>query len=247
MKAFYVPAVALTLAAPVFAAVTVASFVPSQRSPQPIGKAIAWTATALDTQAGPLTFRFNIRTPGASKFVMVKDFNLGTLNGSIWTSLPFVWVPTGVEGAYQLQVVIKDFTSGESSSRIVPFTVSPVAIDDPAVVPTDNPLVFLYSVPACPAGSMMRALFQQQAATQHPITTTNWTGCHPPATQTFEIAGMLPAQSTKCGRKLNPEPTLQADLSPASRPDLFRVQSRSRPSVPWFRPRTRVIPSSFTT
>src|SRR5260370_41647088 len=108
------------LSAPAFATVTVVSFTPSHASPQPIGKSIKWTATATDTNAGPLTFRFNITDPNGTS-TMVKDFNVGTLSGGTWTAPSFVWVPTGVEGTYQVQVVIKDFVSGATSKKAVNF------------------------------------------------------------------------------------------------------------------------------
>jgi len=187
-------ALLLTSCAPAFARVALASFAPSDQSPQPIGKAITWTATAIDSKAGPLTFQFNLLSPNTTQFALVKDFNVGTLNGRTWTSQPFVWVPTGIEGAYQIQVVVKDFTSGETTSKTVPFTVSPVVEGGtPAIVTTANPLVVLFSAPSCAAGSMMRAVFQERFANPPPATVTNWVNCHPPASMTFEIAGMLPS------------------------------------------------------
>src|ERR1700690_274405 len=106
-------ALLLASCAPVFGAVAITSFAPSRRSPQPIGKTVTWTATATDSNTGPLTFQFNILGPGKTQFVLVKDFNVGIQSGGIWTSQPFVWVPTNLEGSYKIQVVIKDFASGE--------------------------------------------------------------------------------------------------------------------------------------
>jgi len=181
-----------TLCVPAFATVAIVSFTPTHKSPQPIGKTITWTATATDSGAGPVTFQFNILAPNGGPFALVKDFNVGTLSGGAWTSQPFVWVPTGIEGPYQIQVVIKDFQSGETTSKTVPFTVSPVVSGSgPVIVKTDNPLVVLFSVPSCAAGSTIRTVFQEQSSSPPPQIVTNWVGCHPPATVTFEIAGML--------------------------------------------------------
>ena len=186
----------LGLCSPAFAAVDLVSFTPSHPSPEPIGKTITWTAVATDSSAGPLTFQFNILAPGATQFVLVKDFNVGTFSGGNWTSQPFVWVPTGIEGLYQIQVVIKDFTTGASTSKTVPFTVKPVVTgSSPIVEKTANPLVVLFSAPSCPAGSLMRAVLQQASSNPPPATGTNWIGCRPPASVTFEIAGMLPSTS----------------------------------------------------
>jgi hypothetical protein len=200
---------------PAFATVALVSFTPSHASPEPIGKTITWTAIATDSSAGPLTFQFNILSPNATQFALVKDFNVGTLSGGNWTSQPFVWVPTGVEGAYQIQVVIKDFTAGESTSQTVPFTITPVATGTSQIIEkTANPLVILFSVPSCAAGSTIRAIFQEATANPPAPTVTNWVGCHPPASVTFEIAGMLPTTSynlyaqTKTGSTKTNAPTL---------------------------------------
>jgi hypothetical protein len=126
---------------------------------------------------------------------MARDFNVGTLNSGVWTSQPFVWTPTATEGVYQIQVIIKDFASGETASRTVKFQVNPLVTgSSPVVVVTANPLVALFSAPSCPAGSSMRVYFQQQSQST-PASSTNWVKCHPPTTMTFEIAGMYPSTS----------------------------------------------------
>jgi len=211
---------------PAFAHVAISSFIPSEKSPQVIGKAITWIATATDSNTGPLTFQFNI-TPPKGTPALVKDFNVGILNGQVWTSQPFVWVPTGIEGAYQIQLVVKDFTSSETASKTVEFAVGPIVKNGaPAVVATANPLVFLFSAPACQAGSEMRAVFQEKSATPPPAAATNWMGCHPPANMTFEIAGMLPntaytvfAETLTSGKTSNGSPVdLTTGALPSSIP-----------------------------
>jgi hypothetical protein len=181
----------VALSAPVFATVTVVSLTPSHPSPQKIGTSVAWKALATDSNPGPLTFQFNVARPGGS-LALVKDFNVGTLSAGTWTIQPFVWVPTGIEGPFQIQVVVKDFTSGETASATADFQVLPlVTAKHAVVVKTANPLVALFSAPSCRAGSTMRVGFQEQSGSV-PATTTNWAACHPPASMTFEIAGMYP-------------------------------------------------------
>ena len=114
--AWYPIGALMVLSAPAFATVTIVSLTPSLASPQKIGTSITWAATATDTNAGPLTFQFNI-TPPSGTLTMVKDFNVGTLSAGTWTGNPFVWVPTGIEGAYKIEVVAKDFASGKSASK----------------------------------------------------------------------------------------------------------------------------------
>jgi len=179
---------------PACATLQISSLTPSPQAPQLLGSPITWTATATDSNAGPLTLQFNVAHPGGTVgYRLAKDFNVGTLAASTWTSHPFVWVPTGVEGAYQIEVVIKDFTSNESASMTAQFKIAPLVIgSQPVVVATANPLVALFSAPACASGSQMRVYFQQQLKST-PATTTNWANCHAPDTMTFEIAGMYPS------------------------------------------------------
>jgi arylsulfate sulfotransferase len=177
------------LGLPAFATVQILSLTPSVNSPQPVGTPITWIATATDSNPGLLTFQFNVGRP-QSPLSLARDFNAGTLGSGTWSSLPFVWVPTGVEGFYRIQVVIKDFKSGETASTTAGFRVSPLVTGStPVIVPTANPLVALFSAPSCAAGNSMRVIFQEQSKATPPAQ-TNWLKCHPPDTMTFEIAGM---------------------------------------------------------
>ena len=164
---------------------------PILNSPQPVGAIVDWAAQATDTNPGPIAFQFNVAPPGGA-LTTVKQFNVGTLSGSKWKSQAFAWALTGMDGTYQVQVVAKDFTSGESASKTVSFVVtSPVTGANPVVQQTQNPLVALFTAPPCPAGSTISVSFQPQSGSA-PATTTNWANCAPPAATTFEIAGMYP-------------------------------------------------------
>jgi len=213
-------------AAPADATVQITSILPSAVPPQPIGKTITWSVTATDSNPGPLTFQFTVTPPGGPPAVVI-DFNTGKLSSGTWSAQPFVWAPNacvgaaensgvvaltcqGIEGRYQIQVVAKDFTSGESATKMVSFLVNPLVTGStPVTTATGNPLVALFSAPSCAAGSFMRVSFQQQSLAT-PATTTNWVPCHPPATMNFEIAGMYPstaynmfAQTTTAGKITN--------------------------------------------
>jgi len=185
---FLCPIGLLGLCAPAFAAVTVTSLTPSLASPQNAGSAITWTATAIDTGAGQFTFQFLVAF-GSGKFVMVKDFNVGTLSGGIWTSQPFVWVPTGIAGTYTIKVVAKDFNSpANMAAKDAKFTVQALATTSPVVVSTANPLVALFAAPACPGGSNQRVAFQKFGSTA--VNVTNYVKCNANAALNYEIAGM---------------------------------------------------------
>src|SRR5579871_4343125 len=170
----------LFLCANAQAKVHIAALTPTLPSPQPIGAIIGWTATATDSNPGPLAFQFNLTSPNATA-AMVKDFDPGKLKGSNWQNQPYSWALTGVDGTYQLEVVAKDFTSGESASLTVSYTVnSPLSGSTPVAQATQNPLVALFTAPSCAAGSSMRVSFQPQAAGV-PATYTNWMPCQPPS------------------------------------------------------------------
>jgi len=175
------------LPAPAFAQVGV-SLKATPASPQPIGKRITFTATATDTGTGPVAFQFRIQ--GAGTITMVKDFLPGTLSGSTWTS-SFVWVPTGIEDAYKIGVVAKDFATGRGDVRTIHYRVKPLATGStPVVEKTTNPLVALFSAPSCPAGDLMQVVFQEESG-KVPATVTNAVECDQGTT--FEIAGMYPS------------------------------------------------------
>ena len=180
------------LCTPAFAAVRIESVSPSLASPQKIGTAINWTVTATDSNPGPLAFQFTVALRG-QRAAAFWDFNLGTLDSGVWTSPEYAWTPTGPEGDYRIEIVVKDFTSGESATRTVRYGVSPLVTGaDPVAAPTANPLVALFSAPGCAAGSSMRAVFEPKSKNA-PATMTNWMRCSPGHSMTFEIAGMYPS------------------------------------------------------
>lgn len=176
--------------APAFATVTIQSMSPSAQSPQLLGSPITWTVTAKDTSPNSLTFQFSVASAGQAP-VVVRDFNIGTLAGSSWTAQPFVWNTIAGEGAYKIQVIAKDFVSGESATQTASFTLNPrVSGTNVAVTGTSNPLVALFSTPACPLGNSVRVAFSTGA---NPASYTSWTPCNAATTMNFYVAGMLPS------------------------------------------------------
>ncbi len=177
---------------PAHAMVQIVSMTPSSGSPQNVGTPITWSVTATDTNPGPLTFRFEVAAPNHPP-AMVKDYNVGALSGGVWVAQPFVWVPTGIEGVYKIEVFAKDYASGATAQRTFNFTVNPLATGTSAVATaTAHPLVALFSAPACPAGSKMRVTFSR-AGHPTPASYTNYTSCDGTHTMTFEVAGMYPS------------------------------------------------------
>jgi hypothetical protein len=163
---------------------------------------MTWEATGTDSSTNSscaaaftclLTFQFTVTNPVGAVSELIQ-FNAGTLSSGVWTSPPFKWAPTGIEGTYNLQVVAKDWTTGETATKTTPFKVNPLVTGTEPVVAQSatNPLVYYFSAPSCASGSSMQVLFQQQSGSPAPVTTTNAIQCHPPYTMTFELAGMYP-------------------------------------------------------
>jgi arylsulfate sulfotransferase len=243
------------LSTPASATVQILSMAPSPAAPQVIGKVITWSATASDTHAGPLTFRYYVTAPGGNP-LMVKDFLPGILRSGTWTAQPFTWMPTActsimsagtdaftcepIEGTYSVEIVAKDAVTSETATKTVKFQVTPLATgSSPALKATSNSLVALFGVPPCSTGSSVRASFQPQSLAT-PATTTNWLPCHSTATANFEIAGVYPKTAYKIfaqtvtGSNIVNGPTLTyttgALPSSISFPT-FSVQSNTKPDT----------------
>lgn len=169
------------------ATVTIVSFQPSLTSPQPVGTPITWTAIATDTNPNGLTFQFNVAYV-KKPFGLARDFNIGTFASGIWQSQPFIWATIYGEGVYTIQVIAKDFTSGETATQTAKFTLSTRIVNGaPAVSPTANSLVALFSAPPCAAGSFIRvAFYTVPGAIRH----TGWATCNPVRSTNFYVAGM---------------------------------------------------------
>jgi hypothetical protein len=194
---FYRNRLALALAAvgasSLHATVTITSFTPSAGSPQLLGTEVTWTATATDSNAGPLTFQYNVAY-NKGTFGLARDFYPGTLASGIWTGPAFNWTTISGEGNYQIQVVAEDFGSGETATLTVPFVLSPVSTAGSFVVtPAANPLVALASAPACPSGSQFRLTLQKVGATL--VNKSNWKNCVPQLTSNMYAAGMKPSST----------------------------------------------------
>jgi hypothetical protein len=194
LKRIHILCAACLLAAlatsPLHATVAIQSLTPSVASPQLLGTIVNWTVKATDSNANDLTFQFSVTSPSGTQ-TMVKDFNIGTLSDGTWHSQPFVWATIAGEGTYIIQVIAKDFVSGETATAMANFKLATrVTKKAAAVHKTANPLVALFSAPSCAAGSNMRVAFYTGTATPN---YTSWAQCNPPISMNFYVAGMLPS------------------------------------------------------
>jgi sugar lactone lactonase YvrE len=183
---------AAALHAPLYATVTFDSMTSNLPAPQPLGTQVVWTVTATDSNPGPLMFQFNVTSPSGA-FSMVYDFDLGISSNGVWAT-QFVWATIAGEGVYQVQVVAKDFNSGETQTQSLSYQLAPLSSGGEAVVSmTANPLVALFSAPACPFASAMQVTFQQVGNSM--VNTTDWKPCTGNTSMNFYVAGMYPSST----------------------------------------------------
>ncbi|HWZ83755.1 MAG TPA: aryl-sulfate sulfotransferase [Terriglobales bacterium] len=152
----------------------------SPPSPQLVGQRVIWTATPANCGAAPV-YKYRIAT--TSGFRVVRDFNLG--NTLSWGPLQ--------EGPYQVMVSVKDgFSATDSTSAVVSGTINSLVTGTQAVVtPMLNPLMALYSAPACDSGSVHVQFRPVPNTSGLPWTITNTLPCVHGQTRNFLVAGML--------------------------------------------------------
>jgi hypothetical protein len=174
------------------------SLSPSVTSPAPVGTMVTWTAAVSGASSTNLWYRFRVRTaatplrtcraqPGtpapqgcaAPDFTVIRDFGpVSTLD----------WTASDREGDYELEVSARDDGSGAVAVATAAFGFTPrVTGTAPAIARTANPLVFLYSAPACPEGSSMSVQFQTPEGF---VQNTNSKPCDGRTTMNFYLAGM---------------------------------------------------------
>jgi arylsulfate sulfotransferase len=177
---------------PLGATVTIQSITPSVASPQPLGTTVTWTVAATDSKPNSLTFQFNVAS-GTGAFALARDYNNGKLAAGIWTSQPFIWTTIAGEGLYTIQVIAKDFVSGETNTKTATFRLTSRVTAGAAIIhKSGNPLVVLFSSPSCAAGSTMRVAFYNGSNAPN---FTTWAPCNPPISMNFYVAGLLPSTS----------------------------------------------------
>lgn len=171
------------------------SLQPSTPSPQFVGERIVWTATAANCGAAPV-YQFSVsgRAEGGGHgrfeherahhhFAIIRDFSLDK---------SFALAPME-EGAYEVGVKVKDGFDGVTATfTVVSDTVSSrVTGEDAVVTPTLNPLVALYSAPACEHGAIHVRFRPASSPPDAPWTKTNALPCVPRLSRNFVVAGML--------------------------------------------------------
>jgi arylsulfate sulfotransferase len=179
-SSFFLFAIALVIAGvpKAQAAITNLQLTPSMPSPQPLGMAINFQATA----TGAADYQFSVKGPLDSSFQLLRDFT--GFGNAVWSTIDH-------EGIYQIQVVARNTNTGDTATLVLPFTLtSRVSGANPAVNVTPHPLVVLYSAPPCSAGSSIRVRWI--AAGNVYWNVTPFKQCVAGLSMNFYIAGMLP-------------------------------------------------------
>jgi hypothetical protein len=146
-------------------------------SPQLLGTTMHWQI--IDTPPDSVDYRLMVLRTGAGETSHVMyDFTR--------RSTTFEWTPMQ-EGTYVITAMVRDDTGGTTVLN-KPFAVVPRATTAPTVTTTRNPLVALYSAPACPAGRTLEVSFASSGDTGPQR--TNRKTCDGNLTMNFLIAGM---------------------------------------------------------
>jgi arylsulfate sulfotransferase len=149
-------------------------------SPQPVGTVIGITTQAKDEgerqKYGPLMrYRFSVAGEDGT-FHIVHDFG---------RSSDFAWLPDLYEHDARIKVTVLNTQTKETAEAELPFRITPRVS---GAAHTSNPLVALFSFPACPEGSQFRVAFERQGdpATQR----TGLSACRASKTNNLYVAGM---------------------------------------------------------
>lgn len=146
-------------------------------SPQATATAVGLVAAGSDADPGLLTYRYSIAYRGV--FRVVRDYSQDNT---------FNWAGTVSDGLYLVQVTVRNNATQQTAKKNLLFQFSPrVGGSQPAVSTTANPLVALFSAPACASGSRIRVRFSAVTAT--PVA-TDWRACDPASTSNIYVAGM---------------------------------------------------------
>jgi arylsulfate sulfotransferase len=188
-------------------------------SPQPVGTVIGVSVIPKDEgdpeKYGPLLrFRFSVAEQ-AGPFRIVRDFS---------RQPELSWRPELYEHDARIKVTVFNTKTKQTGETEMEFRITPRATGQNAVAsPTSNPLVALFSFPACPDGSEFSAAYQRkgETVTRH----TGLSPCHASHTSNLYVAGMRP----------DSEYTVRAEIVSGGR-------TQTGPAIPF---RTGIVSGSF--
>jgi arylsulfate sulfotransferase len=158
---------------------------PSFNPPAVVGQVVTWRASSDAAPSSRVRYRFRSRLAGR-EYRIIRDYSPnGTLD---WTAAEF-------DGLYEMEVSARNLDTGESTVVTSVFQVNPrVSGANSLVSPTSNPLVFLFSAPACRLGARMRIEFGPADAGSvfTPVFRTPFKACRGGNSMNFYLAGIRP-------------------------------------------------------
>jgi hypothetical protein len=166
-----------------------ARLLPNLPSPQPVGTVIVLLPRAENLPPPPppggppgppkYAFRYAVSVDGGP-FHVVRDFS---------QQPQYLWRPELFEHEARVRVTARDNESKFTVEAELPYRIVARAKGSEAVVtPTGNPLVALFSAPACPAGSEFRVAFRPAA--DEALNYTPPERCREGRTNNVYVAGM---------------------------------------------------------
>lgn len=154
---------------------------PSVQSPAPLATKVTWTAAVTGADGDILWYRFRSRALG-TPFQTIRDFG---------PEPALDWTAAGREGIYEVQVTVRNLTTGEAvtNSGFIDMT-SRVTDGTPVVNSTSHQLVFLYSAASCASPGRMRVQFEPVDGSAS--TMTPFKDCTGASSMNFYLAGLKP-------------------------------------------------------
>lgn len=148
-------------------------------SPQPVGTVIGLVPRIENEGKGMLVFRYSVRI-GNEPLHVVRDFS---------QQKDFVWAPPLFEHEAHVRVTVRNNQTKETADDEIAFrTASRITGPEPAITPTSNPLIALFSAPPCPAGRQFRVAFQRQGSQD--VNYTPVENCHGSRSNNAYVSGM---------------------------------------------------------
>lgn len=142
-----------------------------------VGTVVVWTAVGAEG-SDPVWYRFRVGSAGGEMHVVRDYAPSGTID----------WAESEAEGTYEMEATARDNVTGETAVATESFTIAPVATGGtPVISGTGNPLVYLYSAPACGAGQAMRVEYQRAGGAAE---ATPYKDCGGGRTMNFYVAGL---------------------------------------------------------
>lgn len=150
-------------------------------SPQPVGTVVGLFSQARDDSRATMAFRYSVSVDGG-EFHIVRDFS---------QDAGFRWRPELYEHEAHVRVTFRNNDTKQTADAELPFRItSRVTGTQTLATPTANPLVALFSAPACPEGSQLRVVFRRRGDSESSRTSPE--PCRGSRSSNVYVAGMRP-------------------------------------------------------